>query len=183
MPQIEVTFDIDANGILNVSAKDLGTGKEQRIEIKGGSGLSDEEVQKMVSDAESHADEDRKAKELAEARNVAEARAFQFEKELGEHEAVIDDATKAEIKDAIAAVRGSLDSSDADDIKAKTTALETAFHKASEQIYASAQAQASGPDGGSANGASAEGEGRSSMPRSSRRRSSGRTPTADSELP
>src|SRR5690349_7645390 len=114
MPQIEVTFDIDANGILNVSAKDLGTGKEQRIEIKGGSGLSDEEVQKMVSDAESHADEDRQAKELAEARNVAEARAFQFEKELGEHEDSIDEATKTEIKDAIAAVRSSLDSSDAD---------------------------------------------------------------------
>ncbi|MEO7198553.1 MAG: molecular chaperone DnaK, partial [Solirubrobacterales bacterium] len=81
MPQIEVTFDIDANGILNVSAKDQGTGKEQTIEIKGGSGLSDEEVKNMVADAESHADEDRQAKELAEARNIAEARAFQFEKE------------------------------------------------------------------------------------------------------
>jgi molecular chaperone DnaK len=156
MPQIEVTFDIDANGILNVSAKDLGTGKEQRIEIKGGSGLSDDEVQQMVSDAESHADEDRKAKELAEARNVAEARAFQFEKELGEHEDSIDEATRTEIKDAIAAVRGSLDSSDAEDIKAKTSALETAFHKASEQIYASAQAQAAG-DGSSANGAGGDG--------------------------
>ena len=106
----------------------------------------------MVSDAESHADEDRKAKDLAEARNVAEARAFQFEKELSEHEAVIDDPTKTEIKDAIAAVRGSLDSSDADDIKAKTAALETAFHKASEQVYANAQAQQESGAAGASSG-------------------------------
>jgi molecular chaperone DnaK len=160
MPQIEVTFDIDANGILNVSAKDLGTGKEQRIEIKGGSGLSDEEVRNMVSDAESHADEDRKAKDLAEARNVAEARAFQFEKELSEHEDSIDEATKTEIKDAIADVRGSLDSTDADELKTKTTALETAFHKASEQIYAKAQAGSEGEGGepGSTNGGDPEEE-------------------------
>ena len=84
MPQIEVTFDIDANGILNVSAKDLGTGKEQKIEIKGGSGLSDEEVEQMVKDAESHAEEDRKQRELAEARNVAENAAYQAEKQLEE---------------------------------------------------------------------------------------------------
>ena len=80
MPQIEVTFDIDANGILNVTAKDLGTGKEQKIEIKSGSGLSEEEIQSMVSDAEAHADEDRKQRELAEARNLAENVAYQSEK-------------------------------------------------------------------------------------------------------
>ena len=97
MPQIEVTFDIDANGILNVAAKDLGTGKEQTIEIKGGSGLSDEEVQNMVSDAESHADEDRKAKELAEARNVAEQAVYQGEKQLEELGEQVDEASKAEI--------------------------------------------------------------------------------------
>ena len=84
MPQIEVTFDIDANGILNVSAKDLGTGKEQKIEIKGGSGLDESEVEQMIKDAESHADEDRRQRELAEARNVAENAAYQAEKQLGE---------------------------------------------------------------------------------------------------
>ena len=82
MPQIEVTFDIDANGIINVTAKDLGTGKEQKIEIKSGSGLSDEEIQSMVSDAEAHAEEDRKQRELAEARNLAENAAYQSEKAL-----------------------------------------------------------------------------------------------------
>ncbi len=96
MPQIEVTFDIDANGILNVSAKDLGTGKEQTIEIKGGSGLSDEEVQSMVSDAESHADEDRKAKELAEARNVAEQAVYQGDKQLADLGDQVDEAAKAD---------------------------------------------------------------------------------------
>ena len=100
MPQIEVTFDIDANGILNVSAKDQGTGKEQTIEIKGGSGLSDEEVQSMVSDAESHADEDRKAKELAEARNVAEQAAYQSEKQLEELGDQVDESSKSEINSA-----------------------------------------------------------------------------------
>ena len=84
MPQIEVTFDIDANGILHVTAKDLGTGKEQKIEIKSGSGLSEEEIQSMVSDAEAHAEEDRKQRELAEARNLAENAAYQSEKQLEE---------------------------------------------------------------------------------------------------
>ncbi|HEU4801662.1 MAG TPA: molecular chaperone DnaK, partial [Solirubrobacterales bacterium] len=101
MPQIEVTFDIDANGILNVSAKDLGTGKEQTIEIKGGSGLSDEEVQAMVSDAESHADEDRKAKELAEARNVAEQAVYQGDKQLADLGEQIDESAKAEVTKAL----------------------------------------------------------------------------------
>ena len=94
MPQIEVTFDIDANGILNVSAKDLGTGKEQKIEIKGGSGLDDTEVEQMIKDAESHADEDRKQRELAEARNVAENAAYQAEKQLGELGDKVDASSK-----------------------------------------------------------------------------------------
>ncbi len=150
MPQIEVTFDIDANGILNVSAKDLGTGKEQTIEIKGGSGLSDEEVQSMVSDAESHAEEDLRAKELAEARNHAEQAVYQGEKQLEELGDQVDEASKTEISEAIEALKGVLGSSDADDIKAKTAALEAAFHKVSEQIYANAQAQ--GGDAGAADG-------------------------------
>ncbi len=154
MPQIEVTFDIDANGILNVSAKDQGTGKEQTIEIKGGSGLSDEEVQSMVSDAESHAEEDHRAKELAEARNVAEQAAYQGEKQLEELGEQVDEASKAEITSAIEDLKGVLDSGDVDEIKAKTATLESAFHKVSEQIYANAQAQEGSGDGaaGSANG-------------------------------
>jgi molecular chaperone DnaK len=146
MPQIEVTFDIDANGILNVSAKDLGTGKEQTIEIKGGSGLSDEEVQAMVSDAESHADEDRKAKELAEARNVAEQAVYQGDKQLADLGEQIDESAKAEVTKALDDLRAVVESADVDDIKAKTAALEAAFHKVSEQVYANAQAQ-QGPAG------------------------------------
>ncbi len=110
MPQIEVTFDIDANGILNVTAKDLGTGKEQKIEIKSGSGLSDEEIQGMVSDAEAHAEEDRKQRELAEARNLAENAAYQSEKQLEELGDKVDSAAKEEIEAAVKEVRDSLDS-------------------------------------------------------------------------
>ena len=177
MPQIEVTFDIDANGILNVSAKDQGTGKEQTIEIKGGSGLSDEEVQKMVSDAESHADEDRKAKELAEARNVAEQAAYQGEKQLEELGEQVDESSKSEITAAIEDLKGVLNSTDADEIKAKTAALEAAFHKVSEQIYANAQAQggrrAAAPTGSTNGGDPRTPRRRSWTPRSSRT-SSGR---------
>ncbi len=157
MPQIEVTFDIDANGILNVSAKDLGTGKEQRIEIKGGSGLSEEEVEQMVSDAESHAEEDRQAKELAEARNVAEQAVYQGEKQLSELDEQIDEATKSEISTALEELKGVTGSTDVADIKAKTAALESAFHKASEQVYA--QAQAAQNAGGDGAGQSADGGG------------------------
>jgi molecular chaperone DnaK len=158
MPQIEVTFDIDANGILNVSAKDQGTGKEQRIEIKGGSGLSDDEVQSMVSDAESHAEEDRKAKELAEARNVAEQAAYQGEKQLEDLGDQVDESSKSEITSAIEDLKGVLNSADADEIKAKTAALESAFHKVSEQIYANAQAQnAAGGEAGGEAGAATNG--------------------------
>jgi molecular chaperone DnaK len=163
IPQIEVTFDIDADGILSVSAKDLGTGKEQKIEIKGGSGLSDSEVEQMVSDAESHADDDRRQRELAEARNVAENAAYQAEKQLDELGDQVDGSAKEEITKAIADVRESLTSENADEIKAKTDALQTAFHKVSEQIYQSAadQQQTAGgaaSDGAGSNGGSAEGE-------------------------
>jgi molecular chaperone DnaK len=160
-PQIEVTFDIDSNGILNVSAKDLGTGKEQTIEIKGGSGLSDDEVEQMVKDAESHADDDRKAKELAEARNSAEAAAYQAEKQVADLGDQIAEDDKAEINKAIEDVKGVLDSTDVAEIQAKTSALESAFHKVSEQIYAQAQqAAAAGAEGpGDASGASANGSG------------------------
>jgi molecular chaperone DnaK len=149
MPQIEVTFDIDANGILNVTAKDLGTGKEQKIEIKSGSGLSEEEIQSMVSDAEAHADEDRVQRELAEARNVGENMAYQSEKQVEELGDKVDSSSKEEIEAAIKEVRDVLDSGSAEEINSKTEALTAAMQKISEQIYAAAQAeQAASTDGG-----------------------------------
>jgi molecular chaperone DnaK len=157
MPQIEVTFDIDANGILNVSAKDLGTGKEQKIEIKGGSGLDDAEVDRMVKDAEAHAEEDRQQRELAEARNLAENAAYQAEKQVGELGDQLSGDDKQEIEKAIADVKAVLDSSDIAEIKAKTDALQAAFHKVSEQIYQQAAAQQA-PTGDGA-GATATGDG------------------------
>jgi len=155
MPQIEVAFDIDANGIVHVTAKDLGTGKEQKIEIQSGSGLSDSEIEQMVSDAESHADEDRKARELAEARNVGENAAYQAEKQVGEMGEQLDEATKAEISEAVSELRAVLDSGDVDQIKAKTEAVQSAFHKASEKIYQQAAADQPAGDATSGNGASA----------------------------
>ncbi len=154
MPQIEVTFDIDANGILNVTAKDLGTGKEQKIEIKSGSGLSDEEIQSMVSDAESHADEDRAQRELAEARNVAENTAYQSEKALEDTGDKVDTSAKEQVESAIKEVRESLTSESVEEITSKTEALTAAMQKVSEQIYAAAQEE----QAASADGASAEGE-------------------------
>ena len=139
MPQIEVTFDIDANGILNVSAKDLGTGKEQKIEIKGGSGLDESEVEQMVKDAESHADEDREQRELAEARNVAENAAYQAEKQLerarrpGRRVRQGGDRGGDQGPARLAQVRRTPTRS-----RSKTDALQAAFHKVSEQIYAQA---------------------------------------------
>jgi molecular chaperone DnaK len=158
VPQIEVAFDIDANGILSVSAKDLGTGKEQKIEIKAGSGLSEDEIKQMVGDAEAHAEDDRKARELAEARNAGENAAYQAERQLKELGDGVDASSKEEIEAAIKTVRESLESEDAADINAKTEALQAAFHKVSEAMYQRAQEQAaaSGGDGASADGAAAE---------------------------
>ncbi len=151
MPQIEVTFDIDANGIIHVTAKDQGTGKEQKIEIKSGSGLSDEEIQSMVSDAESHAEEDRVQRELAEARNLAENAAYQSEKALADADGKVDDATVEEVEAAVKGVRESLESESVEEINAKTEALNTAMTKASEQIYAAAQSEG-GSEGAGAGG-------------------------------
>jgi molecular chaperone DnaK len=158
MPQIEVTFDIDANGILHVTAKDLGTGKEQKIEIKSGSGLSEEEIQSMVSDAEAHAEEDRKQRDLAEARNIAENAAYQSEKQLEELGDKVDASAKEEIEAAIKEVRESLTSESAEEIGSKTEALTAAFQKVSEQIYAAAQSDVSSSDGASGEEASDEEE-------------------------
>jgi molecular chaperone DnaK len=160
IPQIEVAFDIDANGILSVSAKDLGTGKEQKIEIKAGSGLSDDEIKRMVQDAESHAEEDRRLRELAEARNNGENAAYQAERQLKDLGDAVDSSSKEEIETAIKAVRDSLTSDSADEIRGKTEALHASFHKVSEAMYQRAQEQtaAAGADGGSAGG-SANGAG------------------------
>jgi molecular chaperone DnaK len=158
IPQVEVAFDIDANGILNVSAKDLGTGKEQKIEIKAGSGLSEDEIKNMVSDAESHAEEDRAARELAEARNNGENAAYQAERQLSDLGDQVDADSKERIETAIKEVRESLESEDPAAINAKTEALQTAFHAVSEMMYQRAQEQAAA----AGNGASAEGPGASS---------------------
>jgi molecular chaperone DnaK len=163
IPQIEVAFDIDANGILNVSAKDLGTGKEQKIEIRAGSGLSEDEIRNMVSDAESHAEEDRRQRDLAEARNEAENAAYQAEKQLKELGEQVDEQSKTEIEAAIKDVREALTSEDANEIRGKSQTLQAAFHKVSEAMYERAQQQAqaeqaSSTDSASGNGAAAEDE-------------------------
>ncbi len=161
IPQIEVAFDIDANGILNVSAKDLGTGKEQKIEIRAGSGLSDEEIKRMVTDAEAHAEDDRRQRELAEARNNGENAAYQAERQLKDLGDAVDASSKSEIEDAIKAVRDVLSTENADEIKSKTEALQESFHKVSEAMYQRAQeeaaaAGASGDGASAGNGASAD---------------------------
>jgi molecular chaperone DnaK len=158
IPQIEVTFDIDANGIINVTAKDNGTGKEQKIEIKSGSGLSDEEIQQMVSDAEAHAEEDHKQRELAEARNLAENAAYQAEKAIDEAGDKVDDASKEQARSAIKEVRDALETGSKEELDAKVEALNTAMTKVSEQIYAAASAEQANADGGSEGGAADEEE-------------------------
>ncbi len=150
IPQIEVAFDIDANGILNVSAKDLGTGKEQKIEIKAGSGLAEDEIKNMVADAETHADEDRRARALAEARNNGENAAYQAEKQLADLGDQVDADSKSRIEDAVKAVRETLESEDADQINARSEELQNAFHAVSEAMYQRAQEQASGASNGAA---------------------------------
>jgi molecular chaperone DnaK len=152
VPQIDVTFDIDANGIIHVSAKDLGTGNEQSIQITGGSGLKEEEVQRMIRDAEAHADEAHRLRELADAKNHAETLAYQTERSLKEHRGKLDEAEASTIEGRIMELRQTLDKDDLAEIRAKTDALQEASHKLAEAVYAQATAQAqaaaSGGDGG-----------------------------------
>ncbi len=145
MPQVEVAFDIDANGIINVHAKDLGTGNEQQIKIEGGSGLSEDEVSRMIKDAEAHADEAGKLKELADTRNVAESLAYQTEKTLADNRDKLEEAEASTIEGRIMELRGVLDSGDIAEIKAKTDALQEASTKLAEALYAQATAAASAP--------------------------------------
>jgi molecular chaperone DnaK len=159
IPQVEVAFDIDANGIVNVSAKDLGTGKEQKIEIRSGAGLSDDEIKRMVSDAESHADDDKRQRELAEARNTAENAAYQAERQLTELGDTVDDASKEEIQAAIKAARDSLTGDDPAEIRAKADALNASFHKVSEAMYQRAQSQQAETSEDAASNGAANGNG------------------------
>jgi len=154
MPQIEVTFDIDANGILHVSAKDKGTGKENKITIKANSGLSEDEIQKMVKDAELNAAEDKKKVELVQARNQAEAMAHSVKKSLGEHGDKLDGGEKSAIEDALKALDEAVKGDDKAAIEAKTEALMTASQKLGEKVYAASQAEAAAASAGGA-GASA----------------------------
>jgi molecular chaperone DnaK len=156
MPQIEVTFDIDANGILNVSAKDLGTGNEQQIRIEGGSGLKEDEVQKMIRDAEAHAEEAHRLRELADARNAAESLAYQTERTLKEHRDKLDEADASTIEGRVMELKGVLESDDSGEIRAKTEALQEASQKLAEAVYAQATAQqaASATGGNGAEGGS-----------------------------
>ena len=141
MPQIEVTFDIDANGILNVSAKDLGTGNQQQIRIEGGSGLKQEEVERMMREAESHADEARRLRELADARNQAEQLVYSTEKSLKEHREALDEATVSEIESKLEDVKSALDGDDASAIRTKAEDLMQASHKLAEAVYQRVQAE------------------------------------------
>ncbi len=157
IPQIEVTFDIDANGILHVSAKDLGTNKEQSIRITASSGLNEEEIKKMVRDADSHAEEDTKKKQLAEAKNTADTLVYSVEKSLKDYGDKISADEKRDIEEALEQCRKVKDSStDPNEIKAATDRLTTVSHKLAEHIYKSAGAQPQ--DGGGAQQAKKEGE-------------------------
>ena len=135
VPQIEVKFSIDRNGIINVSAKDLGTGKEQNITIKASSGLSEKDIDRMVQDAEAHASEDTKLKEKVEAKNSAENAVYQAEKTLKEHKDKIPDDKKAPVESAIKDVKDAIASDDTEKIKSTTEALMNAFHAISQEIY------------------------------------------------
>jgi molecular chaperone DnaK len=148
MPQIEVAFDIDANGIINVSAKDLGTGNVQQIQIQGGSGLSEDEVKRMVQEAESHADEAHRMREAVDTKNMAETLAYQTERTLKEHRDKLDESEAATIEGRIMELRQALEGDDLADIRAKAESLQEASHKLAEAVYAQATAQAQASGGG-----------------------------------
>ena len=149
VPQIEVTFDIDANGIVHVSAKDLGTGKEQSIQITASSGLSEEEIQQLIKDAEIHAAEDKVRRELVELKNQADHLLYSTEKSLIDLGDKVEPATRAEVESALADLRGIMDEGDKEAIEAKMKSLTSLSHKLAEKIYAQASAQQQADSGGS----------------------------------
>jgi molecular chaperone DnaK len=152
VPQIDVTFDLDANGILHVSAKDLGTGKEQSIKITASSGLSEDEIKKMQQDAELHADEDKKRKELVEAKNQADSLVYATEKSLKELADKVDDETKASVEKEIESLKKVIEKGDdIDELKKGIESLTQAAHKLAEIMYSQAsqgQPGAGGPEAG-----------------------------------
>ncbi len=158
VPQIEVTFDIDANGIVNVSAKDLGTGKEQHVTIQSSTNMSKEDIEKAVKDAERFAEEDRKAKEAVDVKNHADSLIFQSEKTLGEIGDKLPESDKEEVKAAVEKLKETVKGGDTAAIKADTEALEKAFYALSEKLYKQTGAQGAGPDmGGAQDGAQGDG--------------------------
>ncbi|MDQ3823289.1 MAG: molecular chaperone DnaK [Actinomycetota bacterium] len=155
MPMIEVSFDIDANGIINVSAKDQGTGNQQQIRIEGGSGLNEDEVQRMVRDAEAHADEARRLRELADAKNHAENLAYQTERSLKDHRDKLEPADAATIEGRVMELKQAVETDDLGEIRAKTDALQEASQKLAEAVYAQAASQAAAGATNGGDGASA----------------------------
>jgi molecular chaperone DnaK len=156
VPQIEVSFDIDANGIVQVSAKDKATGKEQSIRITAASGLSDEEIEKMVKDAEMHAEEDKKKRTLVDTRNQAEALVDQTEKTLKEHGSKVDEGTRKTIESAVEALKQAKDTDNVEEIKQKIEALSQASHKLAEVMYQQASSSQEGDTGGGTGSADAQ---------------------------
>jgi molecular chaperone DnaK len=156
MPQIEVTFDIDANGIINVSAKDLGTANEQQIRIEGGSGLGEDEVERMIRDAESHADEAHRLRELADARNAGEQLAYQTERTLKEHRDKLAEADAATIEGRIMELRQAVEGPDVAQIRARTEALQEASRTLADAVYAQATARTAAQPTGDGAGAEEE---------------------------
>ena len=148
VPQIEVTFDIDANGIVNVSAKDKATGKEQSIQITASSGLSKEEIDKLVKDAEMHADEDKKKRELVEARNSADALIYSTEKSIKDLGNKVDSSTKSKVEEATAALRKAMEGEDTAEIKRLSQELTQASHKLAEAMYQQASQSEQQTDAG-----------------------------------
>ena len=160
VPQIEVTFDIDANGIVHVNAKDMGTGKEQSIKITASSGLSEAEIEKLVKDAEMHAEEDKKRKELIEARNQADSLVYSVEKNIREFGDKVDASEKANIEEAIAKVKKAIEGDDLDEIKKSQDALTSVSHKLAEAMYAKTAGGPGGPDAAGTAGADTTGGGK-----------------------
>ena len=162
VPQIEVTFDIDANGIVHVSAKDMGTGKEQHIQITSSSGLSKEEIDRMVKDAEAHADEDKKQREAVDVKNEADSLIYATEKTLKDLGDKVDGAEKQKVEDAVAELKKAVEGGNTEDIKSKTEALKQASYKIAEEVYkqqgASGAQGAAGANPGSDAGANASGD-------------------------
>ncbi len=182
VPQVEVTFDIDANGILNVSAKDLGTGKEQKITITASSGLSDDEVKNMVEDAERHADEDKTRRESVETKNTAESVAYQTEKLLKDQADSIDADKKSKIEGLVADLRKAIESDNTDEMKAKMEPLNTEMQAISQEMYAKAQAAQSKDGGGAADAGAGAGGGADAGAPKAEKKDDGEVIDADFEM-